>query len=195
MATQLERTEKTLNHIITVATELFATKGYADTSLAEVVEKSGMTTGVVYHHFKGKKGLFIAVAERVEQGILDEIVANVRDIDRGWRSFEHSVLTTVEICTRPGIQRIVFQEAPTVVGAIEWRKIEINYGFGMMYRALESLQSEGVIAVQNLELTANMILGAIIEAANFVAMAENKKQALEDAKITMRGMLSALPVK
>lgn len=195
MATQEERSEKTLNHLLNIATEMFAANGYAKTSLAELVERSGMTTGAVYHHFKGKKGLFIAVAERMEQGILDEIVANTEETARGWKRFEHSVLTTLEICARPEIQRIVFQEAPTVVGAVEWREIEINYGFGMMHSALERLHSYKVITVPNLSLTAHMLLGAIIEAAHFVATAKDKSAALDDAKATMLQLLNSLPTK
>lgn len=195
MATQLERSEKTLNHLLDVATEFFAVNGYAKTSLADLVEASGMTTGAIYHHFKGKKGLFTAVAERMEQNILDEIVARSENNERGWRSFELSVLTTLEICARPEIQRIVFQEAPTVIGAVEWREIEIRYGFGMMHHALEILQNEGAIELQNLELTAHMLLGAIIEAAHFVATAADKAAALEDAKIAMQQLLNSLPVE
>lgn len=195
MPTQLERSEKTLNHLLTVATDIFAVNGYAKTSLAELVEASGMTTGAIYHHFKGKKGLFVAVAERMEQGILDEIIAKSEGSALGWESFEKSVLTTLEICARPEIQRIVFQEAPTVVGAVEWREIEIRYGFGMMHRALEILESEGAIELQNTDLTAHMLLGAIIEAAHFVATASNKSVALEDAKIAMQQLLNSLPKK
>jgi len=193
MATQAERTEHTSNHIIAAATGLFASKGYAGTSLADIVEETGLTTGAIYHHFGGKKGLFIAVAERMEQILLDEVVALSASKPLGWERFEASIMATLEVCARPDMQRILFRDAPTVVGMVEWRKIEIQYGFGMMHEALQALQDNGVIAAQNIELTAQMLLGAIIEAAHYVAITDEKPEAVSQAKQTMRRLLSSLP--
>lgn len=193
MAKQAERTAKTRGHIIAIATSIFAEKGYANTSLSDVVDQTGLTTGAIYHHFGGKQQLFIEVAKGVEQRILDEIVARSVDTGRGWESFEASVLLTLEICTRPDIQRIVFQDAPTVIGAVEWRAIEVQYGFGLMHRALEALNRNGIIKVANTELTAQMLLGALVEATHIVATSPRKAPVLKAAKATMRQLLSALP--
>ena len=46
---------------------LFAEKGYASTSVREVVERAGVTKPVLYYYFKSKEGLF--------RSILDEAVA------------------------------------------------------------------------------------------------------------------------
>ena len=193
MATQAERTEHTSNNIIAAATGLFASKGYADTSLADIVEETGLTTGAIYHHFGGKKGLFIAAAERMEQTILDEIVVQSADASPGWDRFEVSIMATLEICARPDIQRIVFRDAPTVVGMVEWHEIEMRYGFGMMHKALQALQDKGIIQAQNIALTAQMLLGAIIEAAHYVAITDKKPEAVKEAKQTMKRLLSSLP--
>lgn len=194
MPTQLERTEKTQADILAVATELFAAKGYVGTSLAEVVEQTGITTGAIYHHFGGKKGLFIAVAERMEQLILNEIVNQSSKSAAGWAGFAASVLLTLEICARPDIQKIVFQDAPTIIGSSEWKEIEIRYGFGLMHKSLRELKEQGIIVAPNVELTAQMLLGALMEAAHFVAMSPKKSAALRDAKQSMQQLLNALPV-
>jgi len=58
------------------ATELFAEKGYAGTSVREIVEKAGVSKPVLYYYFKSKEGLFYAILEwaaGVQQKILDEI--------------------------------------------------------------------------------------------------------------------------
>ena len=47
--------------------QLFAEKGYASTSVREIVEKAGVTKPVLYYYFKSKEGLLRA--------ILDEAVA------------------------------------------------------------------------------------------------------------------------
>jgi len=193
MATQTERSEHTSMQILLAATELFAGRGYAGTSLQDIVKKTGLTTGAIYHHFGGKKGLFVAATERMEQILLDEVTARSASMAPGWARFETSVMATLEICARPDIQRIVFRDAPTVIGMKELREIEIRYGFGMMHKALQALQDNGIIAVANTELTAQMLLGAIIEAAHYVATSSKKARAVKDAKQTMQTLLSSLP--
>jgi len=62
--------------LLETATELFAEKGYAGTSVREIVEKAGVSKPVLYYYFKSKEGLFYAILEwaaGVQQKILDEI--------------------------------------------------------------------------------------------------------------------------
>jgi AcrR family transcriptional regulator len=62
--------------LLETATELFAEKGYAGTSVREIVEKAGVSKPVLYYYFKSKDGLFYAVLEwavNVQQKILNEI--------------------------------------------------------------------------------------------------------------------------
>lgn len=48
----------TKEQIIFEATKMFLSKGYETTSLADIVEKCGVTKGAFYHHFKSKDELF-----------------------------------------------------------------------------------------------------------------------------------------
>jgi AcrR family transcriptional regulator len=62
--------------LLETATELFAEKGYAATSVREIVERAGVSKPVLYYYFKSKDGLFYAIldwAAEVQQGILEEI--------------------------------------------------------------------------------------------------------------------------
>ena len=93
----------------------------------------------IYHHFGGKKELFIAVAEHLEQVILDEVAETTPQGTSGWAALEWGALKTLEISIRPEIQRIVFRDAPSVVGLNEWRAIEKKYAFGLMMETLASL--------------------------------------------------------
>ena len=49
--------------LIKAATSLFAEKGYAGTSVREIVERAGVTKPVLYYYFKNKEGLFHAILE------------------------------------------------------------------------------------------------------------------------------------
>jgi AcrR family transcriptional regulator len=86
MDASLNRNDKALKapepnarqRLLETATELFAEKGYAGTSVREIVERAGVSKPVLYYYFKSKEGLFYAILEwaaDVQQGILDEIFA------------------------------------------------------------------------------------------------------------------------
>ena len=58
--------------IIDVATRLFAAKGIKETSIAEISKLTGAAEGTIYHHFKTKDELFLAILKNVKDGILEE---------------------------------------------------------------------------------------------------------------------------
>lgn len=49
--------------LFTAAVSLFARKGYAASSVREIVEAAGVTKPVLYYHFGDKEGLFRAIME------------------------------------------------------------------------------------------------------------------------------------
>jgi len=64
--------------LLETATELFAEKGYAGTSVREIVDRAGVSKPVLYYYFKSKEGLFYAILEwaaDAQQEILNEIFA------------------------------------------------------------------------------------------------------------------------
>jgi AcrR family transcriptional regulator len=58
--------------IIEGATRLFAEKGIKETSIAEISKLTGAAEGTIYHHFKTKDELFLAILENVKTGILED---------------------------------------------------------------------------------------------------------------------------
>jgi len=62
--------------LLETATALFAEKGYAGTSVREIVGQAGVSKPVLYYYFKSKEGLFYAILEwaaDVQQSVLNEI--------------------------------------------------------------------------------------------------------------------------
>ncbi|GAA2087520.1 TetR/AcrR family transcriptional regulator [Actinomadura alba] len=62
-AWQWSRTAETRRGILGAAREVFAERGFAEASVADVVERSGSSVGSLYHHFGGKAELFLALYE------------------------------------------------------------------------------------------------------------------------------------
>lgn len=57
---------ETSKKILAIARKHFSLKGYAETSLEEIVDELGMTRGALYHHFGNKKTLFTAVLAQIQ---------------------------------------------------------------------------------------------------------------------------------
>ncbi|GAA3193720.1 MULTISPECIES: TetR/AcrR family transcriptional regulator [Streptomyces] len=68
MATRREHTShESSERILSAAAELFAEKGYRQTTFAAVAERSGISRGSIPWHFGSKEGLLLAVLERSVQ--------------------------------------------------------------------------------------------------------------------------------
>jgi AcrR family transcriptional regulator len=61
---QSERRAATRAGLLDAAEELFAERGFAGTSLADVAEAAGVSKGAIYHHFPSKDDLFLALLEQ-----------------------------------------------------------------------------------------------------------------------------------
>lgn len=64
----MKQEEKSLlakNKILTAASEVFAQKGYDAATMQDITEKCGLSKGAIYHHFKSKEEIMLALGERL----------------------------------------------------------------------------------------------------------------------------------
>ena len=77
MSTQTtDRGEATRRRILEVAAKHLLERGYAGTSLNEVIRDTGLTKGGFYFHFPSKAELALAALDMVRTEWRDEILAN-----------------------------------------------------------------------------------------------------------------------
>ncbi|MFI9589720.1 TetR/AcrR family transcriptional regulator [Nonomuraea sp. NPDC052265] len=62
------RSSGTRDTLLRAAREVFLARGYAEATVADIVETSGISVGSLYHHFGGKPGLFLALWEQFMRG-------------------------------------------------------------------------------------------------------------------------------
>ncbi|HEX8256622.1 MAG TPA: helix-turn-helix domain-containing protein, partial [Allosphingosinicella sp.] len=53
----------TRGRIVEAAMELFALKGYGSTSIADILSRSQVNSGSLYHYFPGKQDVLLAVLD------------------------------------------------------------------------------------------------------------------------------------
>ena len=83
----------TTKRIVQTALKLFATQGYHNTGIAEILRESGVTRGSLYHYFSSKEELGYAAIEEwlravVEQGVGSHPATNEHPIDRLIRALD-----------------------------------------------------------------------------------------------------------
>ena len=56
----MKKSERTRQHIITCASELFNVRGYSGTSMSDIMEATGLQKGGIYNHFDSKEAIALA---------------------------------------------------------------------------------------------------------------------------------------
>lgn len=71
--------EETVEKILDVASRLFLEKGYEHTSIQDIINNlGGLSKGAIYHHFKSKEDILIAVTDRMTMES-NQGLAKIRD--------------------------------------------------------------------------------------------------------------------
>jgi AcrR family transcriptional regulator len=84
----------TKEQIISVAKRLFAERGFAGTTLRNVISEANVNLAAVHYHFGSKEELFRAVVERFARPIVEQELALLKQLQAGGR-----VPTVEEILT------------------------------------------------------------------------------------------------
>src|SRR3954471_14810988 len=72
-ARRVEHVEDTRRAILAAARRAFAKKGYAETSLEDIVGPARLTKGALYHHFSSKAAVFEALYVEMSQELLAQV--------------------------------------------------------------------------------------------------------------------------
>jgi len=129
--------------LLEAATSLFAEKGYAVTTVQEIVQMAGVTKPVLYYHYGSKAGIFLAILERAERlqkamletvvqtpgATLDRLLLLYRSVYRG-------------VAAHPGLFRLVHNllfGPPKGVPSYDYRQFHAR-----MVEAVGMIYGEGV---------------------------------------------------
>ncbi len=154
--------------LLAAARPLFAERGFAAVSADEIVRAAGVTRGALHHHYGDKRGLFRAVFEQVEIGIMQELaelVAAGGETD----VLPHALSAFLDICERPEVRQIALTDAPAVLGWQTWRELEAEYGLGLLIALLAD--SPVVDESRPAPLLAQIVLSSVVEGALLIAHA------------------------
>jgi AcrR family transcriptional regulator len=188
-----ERSEATRERLVAAARKLFAERGYAAVGTEDIVRAAGVTRGALYHQFRDKSDLFAAVAEAVEADVTRRIAEGalqaggdpLEALRAGGRMF-------LEVCAEPEVERIVLLDAASVLGWEAWRELGQRYGMGLVTGALQAAMDAGAIEPRPVAPLAHTLIGALDEAALYVARAEDQPAARAECVAIFDRLLEGL---
>lgn len=181
----------TTARLVAEARRAFVAQGYAEVSAADLCTAAGFTRGALYHHFGGKEGLLEAVLLQIDAEIGARLDAAVRDHADPWQAFRVCCLNFLDLALEPEIQRIVLRDAPAVLGQ-RFRDLDQTASLGPMIAQVRGLIAGGHMRPGDAEVLARLINGAVLEAALWVAAAEDPAPRLPRARATVDLLLDGL---
>jgi AcrR family transcriptional regulator len=192
--TQAERSDATRAALVAAARALFARDGYAGVGTEEIVRAAGVTRGALYHHFGGKEALLEAVYEQIEVEFLQRIgtLVGPQEATDPLGALAAGAEAFIEASRDPEVQRIVLLDARSVLGWERWREIGWRYAMGMTEAILGAAVAAGQIPEQPLRPLAHVLLGALDEAALYVARAEDPEAARAEIAPVVRRLIDGL---
>ena len=117
--------EETVGRILDVASRLFLEKGYEHTSIQDIINNlGGLSKGAIYHHFKSKEEILIAVTDRMTAES-NHMLAQIRDAS-GLNGREKLRWIFKASINRP-VQNDIFSVAPIIREGIEDGSIQTEY--------------------------------------------------------------------
>ncbi|MFI6048542.1 TetR/AcrR family transcriptional regulator [Streptomyces violascens] len=178
--TNAERTETTRAQLTRTARQLFSERGYSSTTIAEIAERAGLTTGALYHHWAGKEALLVDVVHDVHRELAVRIRSLGRVEDEPATQLLRSGGEFLAFCADPAVARLLLLDAPAVLGYERWRQIDEQWWLSTTIRLVErarataggtglGVEGKGTCAESSRRL-ALALLGALTYLGHEVAM-------------------------
>lgn len=189
--TRAEAAQETTDRLIAVAHRAFAERGFAEVSLDALSAEAGVTRGALHHHFTNKAGLFEGVLRRIDAEIGAEMQAAADASADAWTAFQRCFHVYLDGVLRPDRCRILFQDAPAVLG-MKSVDILMESGFGEMVADIQALIDARTLAAQDAEALGHLLNGATINLAFWAAEGPAVEDRPARAHAALAGLLETL---
>lgn len=178
--------------LLDCATELFAERGYAGTSLDEVVANARVTKGALYHHYSGKRALFEAVFERTQERVVKQISAETKKVKDPWERAVVGVRAFMSVCQEPEFRRIVMQEGPVALGFDRFREAEERNTYGLVRGIVAKVLKPYDVPESIVETFTRVFYGAMSAAGMAVSQADDPEAVSREVETVIGIVLAGL---
>jgi AcrR family transcriptional regulator len=188
---KVRHAEATRAALLGVARRLFASRGYPDVSVDEIVHAARVTKGALYHHFQDKLEVFRAVVVEIEGEIRDRLAKAAARPGDGMAQLRAACHEYLDSCILDEVGRIVVLDSPAALGWAERCKLNLEYEVGFFVDRLRAVRGDDPA----LEPTAQMLLGALNVAGRVIAQAQDRRAARAQVGETIDRLIIAVSGK
>jgi TetR/AcrR family transcriptional regulator, cholesterol catabolism regulator len=119
-------------HLVVLAGELFAEKGFRATTVREIADAAGILSGSLYHHFDSKE----SIGDEILQGFLNDVLADYRAaVETG--DDPRAVLETI---VRTSTGTLARHRAALAMLQNDWTYFSGQPRFGYLRKALQEIE-------------------------------------------------------
>ncbi len=153
----------TRDRILDAALNIFASKGYYDTRMDEIVAASETSKGSIYFHFPNKERLFLALvdqfADLIERRVREAVESEAEGMGRVSAALQ-ACLETFGRYRRPA--KIMLVQAVGLGSVFEKKRVEINDRFANLIKEyLDEAITVGDIVPVDTDVVSYAWMGAI----------------------------------
>ncbi|OBJ07889.1 TetR/AcrR family transcriptional regulator [Mycobacterium colombiense] len=190
------RGDRTRRDLVDAGRALFVEKGYFETSISDLVARSGVgTRGAFYHHFKDKAELFRAVFEEVERDLTLRSLASPPQGADAWEKLSVGMRGFLESALEPEVQRVMLIDGPVVLGWRTLRSIQESNSIALINEMVDEAIAEGIIDDHPVGELTHLLVAAVEEAALLVAHADRPAKARARAARVLDRLLLSFAVE
>jgi AcrR family transcriptional regulator len=179
--------------LVEAAHELFMERDYAQVSTEQILERSGVSRGALYHHFPTKLDLFQAVFVASERRVIDRIAAQTTVPSSPFESLlalTKGYMRAAE--SDEELRRIGLGQSRAVLGWEGWREACAELGVGLALAGVTAAIEAGELPAHDPETMAIVLLGAMIDAAMLIVVAEDRAAARGRSEAVIVDLLEGL---
>jgi AcrR family transcriptional regulator len=177
--------------LVSVGRELFTERGYAATSIEDIIQRAGVARGALYHHFRGKDALFRAVYDVVQAEIASRVVVAALSGHEPWAGVRAGLSEFLDACLEPEFRRIVVLDSVPVLAQDVWDG-GIEHNELPMLRSVLAPIVETFLPGVPVEPLVHVALGGLYGAALYIARSSDPGEARAEADVVLDTLIGGL---
>lgn len=164
MSTSSDST-KTRNKILEAAVQVFAQKGYHETRIDDIVEKSQTSKGAVYFYFPSKQDIFLGLLDTFADLLETNLKNVIQNDNHGIQQIDIALQVSMDLFNRyRTLAKIVLIQAVGLGAVFEIRRRAINDKLTLLIKnRLDQAIVSGSISPIQTNLAARVWVGALNE--------------------------------
>jgi len=181
--------------LIVTARDLFTERGFAATSIEEIIQRAGVAKGALYHHFSGKNELFRAVYDAVQADAVAGVMTAALAETEPWVAVRAGLAAFLDVCLEPAFRRIVVLDSVAVLQQDVWDGGIEHNELPMLRTVLAPLVAAELLPGVGVEPLVHVALGGLYGAALFIARSRDPHRARGEVDGVLDALIAGLQAR